>query len=552
MIFDQVFYFVIVIGVLVTVHEFGHFIAARLCGMRTDVFSIGFGTRLFGFNKRSGFTFLETPPNCISIPLEKDATSIASISSAVRTLLEQTCRDFSLGAGMEMIDFSVETPTNDDPTVLTVTFAQSKTAAALATDAEQLRTAVDAALRASGSGMHCAAPECSFAGAGMCDYRVALLPLGGYVKIAGMVDESMDTGFLHRAPQPWEFRAHPAWQRIIVISGGVAMNIVLAAVLFIGIRYHQGEIVWKTRTIGVVAANSSAFHAGLQAGDNVVAVDGAPVESWMDLQEKVFDHLPKQNVVVNVRRNGSPLTLTMPEAGDLLRGDSVISKIGLYPEGTAPVVVDVAEGTPAAQGGVLANDAIIMADSMPVHTDGELISVIRAHASRTMSIDVRRGDSVHRLNVTPGENGRIGIAIANVCFGPKDTTYSLFYSLKTGIGDVGYGFKALGGLLSGLISGRASVKDNLGGPIAIAKMAGRAGDMGIFTLFALMASLSISLAGLNILPVPALDGGHLLFIIIEAVLRREVSNKVKMVVQQVGFALLLLLMVFVLFNDLRR
>jgi len=367
-----------------------------------------------------------------------------------------------------------------------------------------------------------------------------------------MVDESMDTGFLHRAPQSWEFRAHPAWQRIIVISAGVIMNVVLATVLFFGLRYHHGEIVWKTRTIGVVTQNSSAARAGLLAGDNVVALDGAPVNSWMDVESHVFENLSKHDVVFNVRRNGSPLTLTMQADANAVHSDSAISKVGLYPEGTAPVVVDLAEGTPAYQGGVRTNDEIIMADSVRVATDGDLITIIRAHAGKTMSLDVHRTDGMHHLTVTPNDNGKIGIAIANLCLGPNDTTYSFSRSVAGGISDVGNNFKALGGLLKSLISGRASVKDNLGGPIAIAKMAGRAGDMGIWSLFALMAALSVSLAGLNILPVPALDGGHLLFIIIEAVLRREVSNKVKMVVQQVGFALLLLLMVFVLFNDLRR
>lgn len=556
MISDQILYFVIVIGVLVTVHEFGHFIAARLCGMRTDVFSIGFGKRLFGFNKRSGFTFSDTPPNKITLPIEADALAPRGADlfmAGVQDAIEHAFRAQAAGVGAEIIEYAVErSATAADAATIVATYAKSKRGATLKAEAEELRATVQSILHTHGVAARPGTPVTSFEGAGMCDYRLALLPLGGYVKIAGMVDESMDTGFASRPPQPWEFRSHPAWQRIIVISGGVAMNVVLAAVLYIGLRYHTGEEVWRTRAVGIVAPRSVAEQAGVRAGDEITAVNGTAASSWSKLYVKILDDVRTGDVRLEMMRAGTPVTVTLARNAGAVSGDSVVQKLGLYPENTAAVVIDLNEGSPASKGGLKANDVIVSAESVAVTTDWQLISMIRAHAGKPMSLQVKRADGLHAVTVTPSDSGRIGIAIANLCLGPKDTLYSFTRAFTAGIDDVAFNFTKLGGLLRDLVTGRASVKDNLGGPIAIAKMAGRTAERGMTYLFLLMASLSVSLAGLNILPVPALDGGHLVFIIVESALRREVSHKVKMAVQQIGFALLLLLMFFVVFNDLRR
>ena len=555
MLSDQIFYFIIVIGVLVTVHEFGHFIAARLCGMRTDVFSIGFGTRLFGFNKRAGFSLGDTPPNRIVIPIEPDTLAPRGtdlFADAVQRDISQAVYDHASANQREVIDVSEERAAGNDGSTLFVTYAKSKSSQVLAAEAEALAKRVRDVLHAHGVAARTAAPTVSFDGAGMCDYRVALLPLGGYVKIAGMVDESMDTGFAQRAPKPWEFRAHPAWQKIIVISGGVAMNVVLAAGLYIGLRWHTGEEVWRTRTVGVVAPASVADRAGMRTGDEIVAVGGTPVASWLELYTKIRDGVRDGDLRLDVQRHGAAVAVTLPKNPDAVSGDSIVQKLGIYPENTAAVAVDVSDNSPASKGGLRSNDVIVSVDTQRVNTDWQLIPIIRAHAGRDMTLRVRRADGTHDLTVRPSDSGKIGIAIANLCIGPKDTVYSLPRALEAGLDDVAFNFRKLGGLFTDLLSGRASVKDNLGGPIAIAKMAGRTAERGITYLFLLMASLSVSLAALNILPVPALDGGHLVFIVIEGALRREVSHKVKMAVQQVGLALLLLLMVFVVFNDLRR
>lgn len=552
MLTDQIFYFIIVIGVLVTVHEFGHFIAARLCGMRTDVFSIGFGMRLFGFNKRSGFTFRETPPNSITLPLEALGGTNTVLDAAVVDELERVSRDFVAGTGGEVIEFLYDRPIDAGSASMTVTFAVSKRFAACKSDAEALRRIINGVLAAHAIIARAGEPVCSFSGVGVCDYRLALLPLGGYVKIAGMVDESMDTGFAHRDVQPWEFRAHPAWQRIIVISGGVAMNAILAAFLFIGLRHSAGEEIWQTRTVGIVVPNSLAAQAGMNVGDEITSVNGVAVTNWQDMYSHAIDGLNHGDVHIDVRRAGTSQHLLLGPDPLSIAAESPVQRLGIYPEHSAPIVLDVNDGLPASKAGMRANDVVVRADTNPVETDEDLKAVIRAHAGRPLSIAVKRADGLHQLTVVPSDSGRVGIAIANVFLGPRDTVYSFSKAVSAGLRDEGNNFAALGKMFKNLIMGQASVKDNLGGPIAIAKMAGRTAELGISYLFLLMASLSVSLAALNILPVPALDGGHLLFIIVETIIRREVPNKVKIVVQQAGFALLLLLMAFVVFNDLRR
>ncbi len=553
MLSDQIIYFIVVIGVLVTVHEFGHFLAARLCGMRTDVFSIGFGPRLFGFNKRAGFTLRENPPNAITFTVKQGGLGRAtpedaeSIALATRVVYDAAR---TVGTGVEEV--SLEHVGEGTDLAMHVTLSSAIKRSAMKGLADTLTAALNAAFEGSGVSGRVTGATTAFVGAGMCDYRLSLLPLGGYVKIAGMVDESMDTGFLKRAPQSWEFRSHPAWQKIIVISAGVIMNVILAGALFIWLRYDTGEEVWRTRTVGVVVPGSAAAMAGVQPGDEIAAVEGTQVSSWNDAYRRIVDRIGTADVRVELRTHGASREAVLPH--DRVRSitDSLVAQLGLYPEETRPVIADLTDNSPAAAGGLKPDDAIVRANDSAVATDYQLISIIRAHAGQPLTLDVQRGGAVRRLTVVPSKEGKIGVMIFNVCLGPKDTVYSFSKSLTGGIGDVGVSFERLGQLLGGLLTGRASVRDNLGGPIAIAKMAGRSAERGLTALIALMASLSISLAGLNILPIPALDGGHLVFIVVEAALGREVSNKVKTSVQQIGFALLLLLMFFVVYNDLRR
>jgi regulator of sigma E protease len=393
----------------------------------------------------------------------------------------------------------------------------------------------------------------AFEGAGMCDYRLSLLPLGGYVKIAGMVDESMDNSFANKPPKPWEFRAHPTWQKIIVICAGVTMNVILAGALYSWLSFSRGEEIMLTRTVGTVAPQSMAEKIGFRAGDEVESVNGTDVHSWNDVLSKTFLTAMQKDVAIRVKRGGAEASITVPYGVISAQSDSMIQNFGLYPSDVSPLVHDVVSGTPAEKGGLKANDTVLTADSVKMATDVELMTAIHAHTGKELTLEVKRADGIHMLTVTPDNEGHIGIHIINDYRGPSDTVhYSVPQAVSAGISAVGINFSALGNLLWKLVTGQASVKQNLAGPIAIAKMAGKTAEEGTGYLLALMASLSISLAGMNILPVPALDGGHLVFILIEGAIRREVSNKIKIAFQQVGFALILALIIFIVFNDLSR
>ena len=192
-------------------------------------------------------------------------------------------------------------------------------------------------------------------------------------------------------------------------------------------------------------------------------------------------------------------------------------------------------------------------NGVPMSSDLQLIGVIRQNAGKALTLGVRRSDGAHTLSVIPDADGHIGVHLGSYYTGPTETVhYNAPQAVVAGAGTVALNFSALGQLVWNLVRGKASIKQNLAGPVAIAKMAGKTAEEGVGYLIALMATLSVSLAGLNILPIPALDGGHLVFILIEGAIRREVSQKVKLWFQQVGFVALLMLMIFIVFNDLTR
>ena len=248
---EYVIYFAITIGILVFVHEFGHFAAAKLLGMRADVFAIGFGKRLFGWNKINRFTFGELP------------------------------KDFD--------------------------------------------------------------------GQGNTDYRLCLLPLGGYVKIAGMIDESMDVDFADKEPQPYEFRAKPAWKKAIVITAGVFMNLILSLVIFWGVNFFQSKQITKTTTIGYVLPQSAADSAGFKTDDKVISINGKKVNNWEELNAELFINTLGQDLNVKIKRDGKIVSLFVPRS--LVSEES--SERFLLPEGLSrPTIGSVLKNSPASKAGI--------------------------------------------------------------------------------------------------------------------------------------------------------------------------------------------------------
>jgi regulator of sigma E protease len=383
---------------------------------------------------------------------------------------------------------------------------------------------------------------------GETDYCVSWIPIGGYVKIAGMIDESFDTDFINRPAEPWEFRAKPVWQRMIVMVAGVVMNLLLAVAVFWGINYVQGKTVRETTEIGAVMEKSPAAQAGLQPGDRVRTVNGTAVTNWDALLNEMYLETLGHDLELGVDRAGRFVTLTLPRSAI---PDPAQTAFGIVPAQTEVVVGTVESGLPADKAGLRPNDVITrLADSL-VQYDGRVREIVRAHAGVPMMLEWRRGTDIMRATVVPTSDGRIGISFGARYTGPVSRIeYTLLEALPQGFRDIVNVSGLFVQQIWQIITGKTAFAQSVGGPIRIAQMATQTAEMGVLTYLGFMALLSVSLAILNLLPIPALDGGHLLLLLIEAVIRREIPVRMKIGVQKVGFVLLLLLMGFVLYNDI--
>jgi len=447
---DYVIYFIITIAILVFVHEFGHFAAAKLCGMRADVFAIGFGKRLFGWNKIKGFTFGDLP------------------------------KDFD--------------------------------------------------------------------GQGHTDYRLCLLPLGGYVKIAGMVDESMDVDFANKEPQPYEFRAKPVWMKVVVITAGVLMNLLLAWIIFWGRNFFQEKQITKTTSIGFVIPDSPADSIGFVAGDKILAVNGKSVDNWETLNEELFINTLGQDLSLKIERNGKVESISFPRSKI---PDETTDRF-LLPEGLSkPIIKGVLENSPAQEVGILTDDMLLKLNDIPVYSSSQVTQLIKKNKDKAINILLTRNRDTLDVAVTPNEKGEIGIYIGHDFTGEIDyQSHGFLEAFYLGWLDIVKMTNLTFTMLGKVIGGEIEFGKAFGGPVKIAQFAAQSADTGIVSFLYFLALLSLSLAIINILPFPVLDGGHLIIILIEGITKREIPVKVKIAIQNTGFVILLLLMAFIIYNDI--
>jgi regulator of sigma E protease len=447
---DYIFYFALTIGILVFIHEFGHFAAAKLSGMRVDVFAIGFGKRLFGWNKKTGFNFGELP------------------------------KDFD--------------------------------------------------------------------GEGNTDYRISMLPLGGYVKIAGMIDESFDTSFADKEPQPYEFRAKPMWQKVFVITAGVIMNLLLAWIIFWGGNFFQGKPVTKTTTIGYVEQGSVVDSLGFKHNDKIISINNVDVNYWEDVRAEFFINTLGEDINVTVERNGSKKTIFVPRS--VIPDDETQFNF-LLPQGTRAVVTAVLENSPALNAGLEAGDVFLQINNINVYSNKQATDIIKGNSGTELPIVILRGSDTLALSVTPGEDGMIGIGIASGFTGESFyKTSGFFESFYLGWIDIVNMTDLTFNMLGKVFTGKIEFGKAFGGPVKIAQYAAKTADSGVSSFLYFLALLSLSLAILNIMPFPVLDGGHLLIILIEGITKREIPVKIKIAIQNTGLIILLLLMAFIIYNDI--
>ena len=421
--------FVFVIGVLVFVHELGHFLAARRIGVRVLKFSLGFGPRVIGFTR------------------------------------------------------------------------------------------------------------------GDTEYCVSAIPLGGYVKMAGENAEDPRSG------QPDEFLSKTKWQRFQVLIMGPVMNLALAVVLLAVVLAQGADVpayLDQLPVVGGVEKSSPAERAGFKPGDRVLTVGGREVTTWEDFDVAIGSR-PGRAVPVTVVRNDVEESLTVtPDA----EGKFEVGRIGVFPK-VHPRVQSVRKGEPADVAGLKTGDVVLAVNGEGVQLARHLSEAIGKSPEKPITLSVSRGGRPLDVQVTPrrdGDVGRIGISISNelkrIQPGPVG---AVWLSVKRNWEFAGLILRTLGGLISGETSPR-----QLMGPVGIAQLSGESAQEGWISLFALMASISLNLGLLNLLPVPVLDGGHIFIMALEGAARRDFSIRVKERMLFAGFVLLMLLMVTVIYNDLTR
>lgn len=385
---------------------------------------------------------------------------------------------------------------------------------------------------------------------GETEYSIGATPLGGFVKISGMIDESMDTEFLDKAPEPWEYRSKPVWQRMVVITAGVVFNAILALVIYIGMAFTYGEQVIPLASVPAlhVQEGSLAKDVGFRTGDRIIGMNGQPVDTFNELFTP--NALMASDLSYRIRRDGQELDLSVPQDFlDRVGREGFLDLSNLIPS----VVGGLMEESPASKAGIQVGDRITSINGTPVTHWVEVTRLIQQSESE-LTLQVDRDGTPFQVGLSKDpDSGIIGITPAENSIPYERVRHGVLASVGEGWTMTGETFSGIIGGLARLVDGSISVRENLGGPVAIASVTRQATESaGLEGFWRITAFLSITLAVMNMLPIPVLDGGHFVFLLYEAVTRREPSVKVRSVLQQIGFALLITLFVLVTFNDLLR
>lgn len=373
---------------------------------------------------------------------------------------------------------------------------------------------------------------------------IGAIPLGGFVKISGMIDESLDTAAMGQEPQPYEFRAKPAWQRLIVMMGGIIVNVITGVIIFIILTNMYGEPYLPAKEVkyGVVP-NELGKQMGFQTGDKIVKINGKPFENFDDIYEP--DVLLSKNGYYTVNRNGQEVNIPIPN--DLMDKMADNKDQMRFVEIILPFEVGrVLAGKPADKAGLKPGDKIVKVNTLETPYFHNLQLALLANKGKQVNLSVDRAGQIINLTANIDEDGKLGFERAPLLqYSMRD--YTLAESIPVGtqkaFGVITANIKGFGKIFRG----EASASKSLSGPIGIAQVFGSTFSWQNFWF--IVGMLSMVLAFMNFLPIPALDGGHVLFLTYEIVTGQKPSDKFLENAQKVGMVLLLGLMAFAIGND---
>ena len=378
------------------------------------------------------------------------------------------------------------------------------------------------------------------------EYSFGMIPLGGFVKISGMIDESLDVTAMRAAPQPHEFRSKPAWQRLIVMMGGIIVNVVLGVVIFIGFKYTQGDTYLSKQELnkyGIVAYELGES-IGLKTGDRILDINGEDYVRFRDLASPAV--LLSSDGYFTINRDGKILTIPIPnDFVDDFAEENNAQKFIFY-----RLIFDIGtviEGSPADLGGLQVGDKIIALNGAEIEFYDQLQASMDTLAGTQITLLINRSNVQKTLTIEVNEEGKIGFQ-ANRLNEISTVEYTFAESVPLGtelafsiVWDNIKGFKKI-------FAGEVSASKSLSGPIGIAKIFGGTWDWQRF--WRITGMLSMVLAFMNFLPIPALDGGHVVFLTWEIVTGKKPSDTFLENAQKVGMVLLLALMSYAILNDI--
>ncbi|MBP7184498.1 MAG: RIP metalloprotease RseP [Saprospiraceae bacterium] len=376
------------------------------------------------------------------------------------------------------------------------------------------------------------------------EYGVGWLPLGGYVKISGMVDESMDKEQLKQEPKPWEFRSKPAWQRLIIMLGGVTVNFLLGFIIFGFLLFKYGEeyLPAKNATYGI-HVDSIGREMGLENGDEIIRIASKEFDRF-DPTVLMKEVVLNDAKTITVKRNGELKEIPIDQKYIKLFSSNKMKDIALFQPRIPFVVMEVPKDKPAFKAGIKKDDKIIGLNNEFTPFYGDFFDKIKNLKNTPVEVTVLRGADTLKIAATTTQDGRLGIApyAPSHYFKTEKINYSLLQAIPAGVGK-GVGFlssqiKAFGQMFSGKID----ASESLGGFASIAKLFPEQWNWEEF--WHKTAILSLILAFMNLLPIPGLDGGYVVFLIWEVVTGKKVSDEFMEKAVTVGFVLLMALMLY--------